>query len=641
MNQPTFDGADPRSAGPGGKPAGKPGAFDATQDSAEGSDGGGVSVRGSSYGSLAGTPGNLGDIPEQIGPYRLVQLIGEGGFGNVYMAQQTQPVKRRVALKVLKPGMDSKQVLGRFESERHALALMDHPNIARVLDAGTTTRGQPFFVMELVKGTPITEYCDSVNLATEERLELFCGVCDALHHAHQKGIVHRDIKPSNVMVTMQDDKPTVKVIDFGIAKALNTEFGDDEVVTQMRQFIGTPTYMAPEQAVSGMDVDTRSDVYSLGALLYELIAGATPIEAGQIRGKSMLEVQKFIKDYEPPRPSTRISKVTKLAADDPDSDVISIAEQIARQRRTDPTALRKALTGEIDSIVMKCLEKDRRRRYDSAAALGDDIRRHLNDEPISARPATALYRFRKFARRNRLAMGVAGGGLMALMLTLVALVYGLYQVSLERDKTAERETVTRAQMLLSSMNAVRGYTTSMVRPALQAKAGKYDDFKPEMVPAYSARQVFEKFRTANEDYRGFVYKEASDNPTNSADKADPFELNLLKTFHDDRTRKEEQGLRDIDGKRHYFIARPMEIKDGACLDCHTTPDKAPPRQVELYGSTGGYGWSMGQVIAAQVVYVPVTEAFQAPDTHFKALLAGLAGIFVVGGVGAVLALRKA
>ncbi|MGD9688797.1 MAG: DUF3365 domain-containing protein [Phycisphaerales bacterium] len=619
------------------------GAFDATVDPSASNDTGGASGSGSGSASPAGSLGRAAEGLEQIGPYQILQMLGEGGFGFVYMAQQTHPVRRRVAIKILKPGMDSRQIMARFDGERQALAMMDHPNIARVLDAGTTPTGRPFFVMELVKGIPITEYCDSSSLSTRERLELFIGVCDALHHAHQKGIVHRDIKPGNVLVTMHHDKHSVKVIDFGIAKALNQDLSDDPsgaAVTQIRQFIGTPQYMAPEQAGSGIDVDTRSDVYSLGVLLYELITGMTPFEHAQLRGKSMLEVQKMLKEFEPPRPSTKIAKATKILAPDATREG-TLADQIARHRRTDPAALRKSLTGELDWIVMKCLEKDRRRRYDSAAALGDDVRRYLNDEAIEARPATAAYRFRKFARRNKLALGASGGLVMAMFLSLIALAYGLHEAQLERDKTAERETVTRAQMLLSSMNAVRAYTTGMVRPALQAHAGSYEDFKPEMVPAYSARQVFEKFRTANDDYRHFKYKEASVNPTNAEAKADPFEEGLVEDFTRDRSKKETQGLRVIDGRRHLFIARPMAITDAACLDCHTTPEKAPPRQVELYGRDGGYGWSMGQVIAAQVVYVPVAEAFRAGDTGYKSLMITLVSIFVLGGVIVVIVLSRA
>lgn len=605
-------------------------------------------------------------VDSQIGPYTLTEKLGEGGFGQVFLAQQSHPVRRRVALKVLKPGMDSAQVLARFEAERQALAMMDHPNIARVLDAGTTGQGRPYFVMEHVKGVPITQYCDVQNLTIEERLGIFVTVCWALQHAHQKGLIHRDIKPSNVLVGLQEDRPLAKVIDFGIAKALHQDpwaEGSAGAVTQQQQFIGTPAYMAPEQAVPGLDVDTRSDVYALGVLLYELLTGQLPLDVGQMRGMPLAEMQRMIREHEPPRPSTRVSRGTRashggggtgfggggsagsLAAGlDHGGPACALpsawsAEHAARSRRTEPKALRRALAGELDWIVMKCLEKDRRRRYQTAAALAEDLERYLRGDPVEARPATAGYRLKKFARRNKLMIGAAGGVAAGLLLTLVALAYGLQEAQHERDMTARRETLTRAQILLTGMNAVRSYTTGSVRPALQDKPGSYDNFKPEMIPAFGARQVFEKFRAAP-DYSGFIYKEAAPNPTNPAHKADEFEAGLVEKFRKAPSAADETGVREIEGKPYFYIARPMKVSDTSCLDCHSTPERAPEKQIELYGRETGFNWKMDEVIAAQMVYVPVTEAFHADRRQRLGVLAGLAGLFLVGGIAAALVLRR-
>src|SRR5262245_16576008 len=287
-----------------------------------------------------------------IGPYKLLEPIGEGGFGVVFMAEQQEPIRRKVALKVLKPGMDSRQVIARFEAERQALALMDHPNIAKVLDAGQTSSGRPYFLMDLVKGLPITEYCDQNQLTPRERLELFVSVCQAVQHAHQKGIIHRDLKPSNVLVTQQDGAALVKVIDFGIAKALGQQLTDKTVITGFGQMVGTPLYMAPEQAtLSNVDVDTRSDIYSLGVLLYELLTGTTPFDQERLRHVGYDEMRRIIREEEPPRPSTRLSKLGQVAT------------TASTQRKSDPRRLSQLLRGELDWIVLKALDKDRNRRY--------------------------------------------------------------------------------------------------------------------------------------------------------------------------------------------------------------------------------------------------------------------------------------
>jgi eukaryotic-like serine/threonine-protein kinase len=328
-----------------------------------------------------------------IGPYKLLQQIGEGGMGTVFLAEQTQPVQRQVALKLIKPGMDSRQVIARFGAERQALALMDHLNIARILDAGATEAGRPYFVMELVHGVPITQYCDDNRLTPRERLELFVPVCQAIQHAHQKSIIHRDIKPSNVMVTLYDGKPVPKVIDFGVAKATEQRLTERTLFTQYGTLVGTMEYMSPEQAeMSALGVDTRSDIYSLGVLLYELLTGSTPLSHKRLKEAAYAEILRMIKEEEPPRPSTRLNDSGEALA------------SISAQRHMEPTKLTKLVRGELDWIVMKALEKDRDRRYETASAFATDVQRYLNDEPVQACPPSAWYRFRKLARRNKRAL---------------------------------------------------------------------------------------------------------------------------------------------------------------------------------------------------------------------------------------------
>jgi serine/threonine-protein kinase len=359
-----------------------------------------------------------------IGAYKLLEQIGEGGFGVVFMAEQSEPIRRKVALKVLKPGMDSRQVIARFEAERQALALMDHPNIAGVLDAGQTASGRPYFVMDLVKGLPITEFCDQGQLTPRERLELFVDVCQAVQHAHQKGIIHRDIKPSNVLVTLQDGMPLVKVIDFGIAKALGQQLTDKTLFTGFAQMIGTPLYMSPEQAaLSNVDVDTRSDIYALGVLLYELLTGTTPFTRERLQEAGYDEMRRIIREEEPPKPSTRISTLGQAAS------------TVSTQRKSDPKRLSQLVRGELDWIVMKALEKDRNRRYETANGLAADVQRYLADEPVLACPPSAWYRCGKFTRRHKMGLAVTG---LAICL-LASLVAGIGWAV--RDRAARQAKV--------------------------------------------------------------------------------------------------------------------------------------------------------------------------------------------------------
>jgi len=367
------------------------------------------------------------DLNRQIGPFRLLEHLGEGGMGEVYLAEQKTPIRRQVALKVIKAGMDTKEVIARFESERQALAMMDHPRIAKVFDAGATPEGRPYFAMELVKGVPITEHCDTHRLDTAERLKLFIQVCEGVQHAHQKAIIHRDLKPSNILVSIQDGKAVPKIIDFGVAKATAQRLTEKTMFTELGQMLGTPEYMSPEQAeMTGQDVDTRTDIYSLGAILYELLVGARPFDTKELRQAGLDEIRRKIREDEPPRPSTRLSTLGTAAT------------LSARNRRTDPAKLASQLRGDLDWITMKALDKDRNRRYETANALAMDIQRYLNDELVLASPPGTAYRLRKHIRRNKGLFITAGLVTSALVLGLAVATYGFLWALRERDRANEQ-----------------------------------------------------------------------------------------------------------------------------------------------------------------------------------------------------------
>ena len=388
--------------------------------------------------------------PRGFGAYRLLQQIGEGGMGEVWLAEQTTPVRRQVALKVIKAGMDTAQVVTRFEAERQALALMDHPAIATVFDGGSTPEGRPYFVMEYVKGEPITTYCDRQRLTTQERLELFTQVCEGVQHAHQKGIIHRDLKPTNVLVAIQGDRPVPKIIDFGVAKATARHLTEHTLFTELGVMIGTPEYMSPEQAeMSGLDIDTRTDVYALGVILYELLTGALPFDRKQLRQAGLAEIQRTIREKEPPRPSTRVTQLGPAST------------EAASNRHTEPHRLASQLRGDLDWVTMKALEKDRTRRYQTAVALSADVRRHLSHEPVSAGPPSAVYRTRKFVRRHR--FGVAAAATLVLLLFAFGVTMAVQAQRIARERDRANREAARASREAEAATQVADFLSGLFR----------------------------------------------------------------------------------------------------------------------------------------------------------------------------------
>lgn len=420
--------------------------------------------------------------PKQVGPFKILEVLGEGGMGTVYLAEQEHPVRRRVALKIIKIGMDTSEVVARFEAERQALALMNHPNIPKVFEAGATEQGRPYFVMEHVPGLPITEYCDKHRLTTRERLELLIQVCGAVQHAHQKAVIHRDVKPSNILVTVQDGKPVPKIIDFGVAKAIQQRLTERTLFTEQGRLIGTPEYMSPEQAeMTALDVDTRTDIYSMGVILYELLVGALPFDPTTLRKGGFAEIQRIIREQEPQKPSTKLSSLGDASA------------IVAEGRHTDRSSLVKQLRGDLDWITLKAMEKDRTRRYASAAALAEDIARHLRHEPVLAGPPNAAYRVRKFVRRNRGAVAAAGA-IALILIGATAVSIGFARSANEQRRTAvaaeedQRRARAEAEQSRDNLEAVVNFQSSMLGDidAERMGLGIIDDLRDSIREALEA-----------------------------------------------------------------------------------------------------------------------------------------------------------
>jgi serine/threonine protein kinase/tetratricopeptide (TPR) repeat protein len=471
---------------------------------------------------------DVGEIIDK--KYKLIEELGSGGMGVVYMAEQKEPVKRNVALKIIKLGMDTQEVVARFDMEKQALAVMTHPNIAKVYDAGATKSGRPYFVMELVSGSPITDYCDKHKLSIKERLELFIPVCEAVQHAHQKGVIHRDLKPSNVLVEVQGDKPTPKVIDFGIAKATGHRLAERTLFTERGQLIGTPEYMSPEQAeISGLDVDTRTDIYSLGMMLYELLVGVLPFDPKALRSAGFAEIQRIIREEEPPRASTRFSNLGDTQT------------SIVEQRKTDVASLHKQLKGDLEWITMKAMEKDRTRRYASANELATEIQRYLNLQPVLAGPPSGLYRLRKFVRRHKVVVGFAS--VLFTFIVAFAIIAALQsaRIARERDRALTAEKLTKEQR--DRAIEAEQIEANQRKIAEEARIGEQ---KQRLIAETNVKRALEaEKRAADEAKRAKNEAERAQKEADTANQVTNLIANLFASADPNKSRGETITVREV------------------------------------------------------------------------------------------------